>query len=180
VLAAGEGRRFGSEVKQLAELDGRPLLEHALIAVAGVEPRVVVLGHAAEDILAAVDLRGARPVVCADWAEGQSASVRAGVAALGEVDAALLLLGDMPRITRAAVEAVAAAPLDGVDAARASYGGRPGHPVLLGRGLLARTGELTGDAGFRKLLKGARIRGVEVGDQGDPVDVDTPEQLEAL
>jgi molybdenum cofactor cytidylyltransferase len=180
VLAAGEGRRFGTATKQLAKLDGRPLLEHALAAVAGLAPRVVVLGHAADEILAAADLHGARPVICAEWADGQSASVRAGVAALGEVDAALLLLGDMPRITREAVEAVAAAPLEGFGAARATYRGRPGHPVLLGRGLLARAGELTGDAGFRELLKGAAIREVEVGDLGDPVDVDTPEALAAL
>src|SRR6185437_10811575 len=46
VLAAGEGRRFGG-TKQLAELDGRPLLSYALAAVAGISPRVVVLGHAA-------------------------------------------------------------------------------------------------------------------------------------
>lgn len=141
---------------------------------------MVVLGHAAEEIRSAVDLQGARPVLCADWADGQAASVRAGIAALGDVDAALLLLGDMPRITREAVEAVASASLDGVDAARAAYGGRPGHPIKLGRGLLARAGELTGDAGFRELLKGAAIRDVEVGGLGDPADVDTPEGLDAL
>jgi molybdenum cofactor cytidylyltransferase len=179
VLAAGEGRRFGG-TKQLAPLHGRPLLEHALAAVTGLEPRVVVLGHAAEEILAAVDLQDARPVLCGDWGEGQSASVRTGIAALGDVDAALLVLGDQPRITRAAVDAVAAADLDGFDAARASYGGRPGHPVLLGRGLLDRAGELTGDAGFRDLLAGARIRDVEVGTLADPVDVDTPEALERV
>jgi CTP:molybdopterin cytidylyltransferase MocA len=148
--------------------------------VTGLSPRVVVLGHAADEILAAIDLQGARPVVCAAWADGQSASVRAGIAALGDVDAALLLLGDMPRISRSAVEAVAAAPLDGVDAARATYGGRPGHPVKLGRELLARAGELTGDAGFRDLLKGAAIRDVEVGGLGDPSDVDTPGDLEGV
>ena len=74
VLAAGEGRRFGG-TKQLAELDGRPLLSFALAAVAGISPRVVVLGHAADEVAAGVDLHGARPVVCADWAEGQAASL---------------------------------------------------------------------------------------------------------
>jgi CTP:molybdopterin cytidylyltransferase MocA len=148
--------------------------------VASLSPRVVVLGHAAEEILATVELQGALPVVCERWADGQSASVRAGIAALGDVDAAVLLLGDMPRISRAAVEAVAAADLEGVDAARATYAGRPGHPVKLGRGLLDRAGELTGDAGFRALLKGAAIREVEVGDLAEPADVDTPEALAAL
>ena len=153
VLAAGEGSRFGG-TKQLAPLGGRPLLEHALGAVAGLTPRVVVLGHEADAILAAVDLGGAAAVVCDGWAEGQAASLRCGVAALGEVDGVVVVLGDQPRITAAAVAAVAAAAAPGVVAARAAYGGRPGHPVLLGRPLLARVGELRGDVGFRDLLRG--------------------------
>jgi len=173
VLAAGAGSRFGA-TKQLAPLDGRPLLEHALAAVAGRTPRVVVLGHAADEILAAVDLHGAEPVIAADWAEGQSASLRAGVRALGDVDAAVVVLGDQPRLTREAVEAVAAAEAP----ARAAYHGTPGHPVLLDRALLDRAGELRGDTGFRDLLHG--VRSVEIGALADPVDVDTPEELGRL
>ncbi len=174
VLAAGAGTRFGEGTKQLAPLHGRPLLEHALAAVAGLTPRVVVLGHAAEEILAVADLQGATPVVAADWAEGQSASLRAGVAALGDVDAAVVVLGDQPRITRAAVDAIAAV----APPARATYGGRPGHPVLLDRALLDRAGELRGDTGFRDLLRD--VGGVEIGGLADPVDVDTPEELGRL
>ena len=185
VLAAGEGSRFGG-TKQLAELGGRPLLSYALAAVAALEPRVVVLGHEAEAILAAVSLQGARPVVCDDWQEGQSASLRAGIAALGDVDAAVVVLGDQPRITAAAVSAVVAAAATGgaatggAAAARASYGGRPGHPVLLGRPLLAHVGELRGDVGFRDLLSGEDVREVEVGGLADPVDIDTREELARL
>jgi molybdenum cofactor cytidylyltransferase len=177
VLAAGEGSRFGA-TKQLAPLAGRPLLEHALAAVAALSPRVVVLGHAAQEILAAVDLQGAEPVVCDGWREGQAASLRCGVAALGDVDAAVVVLGDQPRITPAAVDRVAAAA--GAEAARAAYAGRPGHPVLLGRGLLDRVGELRGDVGFRELLDGASIREVEVGGLADPTDIDTQEELARL
>jgi molybdenum cofactor cytidylyltransferase len=180
VLAAGGGSRFGG-TKQLAPLGGRPLLSYALGAVAGLSPRVVVLGHEAEAIRAAVPLQGARPVVCEAWREGQSASLRCGLEALGDVDAAVVVLGDQPRITRAAVDAVAAAGRGpGAAAARASYGGRPGHPVLLGRELLARAGELRGDIGFRDLLGGVEVQEVEVGGLADPVDVDTREELERL
>ena len=179
VLAAGEGSRFGG-TKQLADAGGRPLLEHALAAVAALEPRVVVLGHEAEAIAAAVDLQGARPVVCADWHEGQSASLRCGVAALGDVDGAVVVLGDQPRITAEAVAAVAGAPLGDAAAARATYGGRPGHPVLLGRGLLERAGELRGDVGFRDLLDSVRVKDIEVGGLADPVDIDTREELARL
>jgi molybdenum cofactor cytidylyltransferase len=177
VLAAGEGSRFGG-TKQLAEVAGRPLLEHALAAVAALEPRVVVLGHAADEILAAVDLQGAQPVVCDAWREGQSASLRCGIAALGEVDAAVVVLGDQPLIGADAVAAVVSAAGRGEEAVRAAYGGVPGHPVLLPRRLLERAGELRGDSGFRDLLQGARE--VDLTGLADPADVDTTEQLTRL
>jgi CTP:molybdopterin cytidylyltransferase MocA len=177
VLAAGAARRFGG-VKQLAEADGRPLLEHAALAVAGFSPRVVVLGHAAEEIRAIVDLHGATPALCRDWEDGQSASLRCGVAALGDVDAAVVVLADMPGITAAAVEAVVAGWDGTADAVRATYAGEPGHPVLLSRDLLDRAGELQGDVGFRPLLDGARVINVEAGHLADPADIDTREELE--
>ena len=175
VLAAGAGSRFGA-TKQLATLRGRPLLEHALAAVAAVSPRVVVLGHAAEEIRARVDLHGADAVACPDWEEGQSASLRCGLTALAGADEVLVVLGDQPGLTRTAVEALLAAGGD-EDAVRATYGGTPGHPVLLRRPLLDRAGDLRGDAGFRDLLADAWVRGVEVGHLADPDDVDTPADL---
>jgi CTP:molybdopterin cytidylyltransferase MocA len=144
--------------------------------VAALEPRVVVLGHAAEEILGAVDLQGAAPIVCEDWSEGQAASLRAGIRALDGVDAAVVVLGDQPRITAEAVAAVAAA----AGTARATYGGRPGHPVRLPRALLDRAGELHGDVGFREILEGEEVRDVEVGGLADPIDVDTREELAGL
>ena len=60
---------------------------------------------------------------------------------------------------------------------RAAYGGRTGHPVLLGRALLDRAGELRGDVGFRDLLAQADVRDVEVGGLADPSDIDTREEL---
>ena len=65
VLAAGAGTRFGGP-KQLAELDGRPLLEHALRAMTAspVGRVVVVLGALVEEVTASVDLHGAEPCTC--------------------------------------------------------------------------------------------------------------------
>ena len=101
ILAAGEGRRFGA-TKQLAELRGRPLLEYAvdsMLSVPAVWPVIVVLGHDSDAIRAGTDLGDARIVVCPDWHEGQAASLRCGIAALGPVDAAVIALGDQPFIT---------------------------------------------------------------------------------
>ena len=85
--------------KQLAELDGRPLLEHALRAMgrATVDRVVVVLGAAAEQIAASVDLHGAEPLVCERWDEGQSASLAFGLAELADCEAVVVTLGDQPR-----------------------------------------------------------------------------------
>jgi CTP:molybdopterin cytidylyltransferase MocA len=179
VLAAGEARRFGSP-KQLATLAGRPLLEHALISIssaAGIGPTVVVVGAHADEVLARVPLHGARAVRCEDWTEGQAASLRCGVAALAaDVDAVVVVLGDQPAVDPRAIERVIAAR-DGASAAvRASYGGRPGHPVLLERALFESVAGLRGDAGARPLLAAARI--VPCDGLGSDLDVDEPAQLE--
>jgi CTP:molybdopterin cytidylyltransferase MocA len=180
ILAAGAGRRFGS-AKQLATLDGRPLLEHALLAMAAaatIDRAVVVLGADADAVLAGVERHGAVPVICADWQEGQAASLRDGVAALaGSVEAIVVILGDQPAIDPRAIDRVTAAR-DGVSAAvRASYGGRPGHPVLLERSLFAAVGALRGDQGARSLLSGAAVRVVGCDGLGSDRDIDTVEQL---
>jgi molybdenum cofactor cytidylyltransferase len=178
VLAAGEGRRFGA-TKQLASLRGRPLLSHAVdhvLRVPAIDPVVVVLGHDAAAVRAGVpELAHVEVVVAEDWREGQAASVRAGVAALGDVDAAVVVLGDMPFVTPQVIAGVV--DLAGHAAARATYGGTPGHPVLLGRRLLDRVGELDGDTGFAPLLEGVRVKRFEAGHLADPTDIDTREEL---
>lgn len=180
VLAAGAARRFGSP-KQLATLDGRPLLEHALRAMAAatrVGPTVVVLGSNAEEIVGRVDLHGALAVICADWEEGQSASLRAGVAAFQEgVEAIVVTLGDQPEIDARAIDRVAAARAPAVVAVRATYGGRPGHPVLLEHDMFGALAGLRGDEGARNLFAGLSVALVDCDGLGSDLDVDTVGQL---
>jgi molybdenum cofactor cytidylyltransferase len=185
VLAAGGASRVGSP-KQLAELDGMPLLQHAVdavLAVPAIDPVVVVLGASAERVREAVSLRAARAVVCPDWAEGMAASLRCGVEAVGDAEWVVITLGDQPRVTpqviAAAVDRAVSAP-PGTVAVRATYDGAPGHPVALGRAMLPRLATLSGDAGARDLLDGADVMTFEAGRLCDPADVDTPEELEAL
>ncbi len=181
VLAAGAATRFGAP-KQLALLRGRPLLEHVLetLARAPLGRRVVVLGAEAERILAAVPLHGAEPVRCPDWPKGQAASLRAGLRALGPVEAAVVVLGDQPLLHPEAVARVIAARCGGADAVRAEYGGVAGHPVLLEGRVLPRVLALEGDLGARDLLRDLEVRAVPCAGLGRPDDVDTPEQLEVL
>lgn len=182
VLAAGAGRRFGGR-KQLALLEGRPLLSHALAAAGAIggDPIVVVLGAYAEEIEAAVDLGGAQVVRCADWERGRGASLRAGLTALpADVEAALITLGDEPYVSPAAASRLLTARRPGLAALRASYAGRPGHPVLVERQLFATLTDPAEDRKPGQVLKGAGAELVPCDDLGMSVDVDTPAQLAEL
>jgi len=182
VLAAGEGRRFGSP-KQLAVLDGRPLLEHALAGViaAGLDRVVVVLGSHADRVLAGVDLQGAEPVRCERWSEGQAASLACGLEHLAErpPEAVVVALGDQPGLAPAAIERVLGARGQ-APAVRATYGGAPGHPVVLEATLFPELRAATGEAGAREVLRTAGVRAVACDDLGGGADVDTPAHLTAL
>jgi molybdenum cofactor cytidylyltransferase len=180
VLAAGASTRFGAQ-KQLAELDGLPLLEHALRAMraAPVARVVVVLGSAADEIAARVNLHGAEPLVCARWEEGQSASLACGLAELADCEAVVVTLGDQPRISPDAIRRVVAGR-NGASAVRATYKGEPGHPVLLERDLFEPLRDVSGDKGARNLLLSVPVRDIPCDDLGGGEDVDTRAELDAL
>jgi CTP:molybdopterin cytidylyltransferase MocA len=159
------------------------LLEHAvetLRGVAAIERVAVVLGADADRVRAEADLSGVEIVVAEDWAEGIAASLRAGVAALADADAVLVTLADQPLLTRAAIEAVLAESGSDAPAARATYDGKPGHPVLIKRELYPEVAKLRGDAGARDLLTAHGAIEVECGELSRADDVDTPGDLEIV
>ena len=180
VLAAGAARRFGAP-KQLADLDGVPLLEHALrtMTSAPVGRVVVVLGAGADEVAAGVDLHGADPVVCGRWEEGQSASLACGLAELTGCEAVVVTLGDQPRVSPEAIRRVISAR-NGAAAVRATYNGNPGHPVLLERRLFEQLRNVSGDKGARNLLLSVNVLDLPCDDLGGGEDVDTPAELDAL
>jgi molybdenum cofactor cytidylyltransferase len=178
VLAAGGSSRLGRP-KQLLPLQGRPIVQHVVDAAlaAGLAEVVVVLGHAAEKVLAGLDLRPpARAVVNPDHAAGQSSSLRVGLRATGaDVSAAIVLLGDQPGIAVEAIRAVADAyERTGGPVVRAVYAGRPGHPVLFDRSVWPEVQAIEGDHGARDLLARHPDWIVEVPVEGErPADLDT-------
>jgi CTP:molybdopterin cytidylyltransferase MocA len=177
ILAAGAGTRFGSDPKLLAELGGRPLVEHAvraMIATPELERVVVVLGASADQVLAQVDFGRAEPVVCADWADGQSASLRCGLSALDRVEKVIVALGDEPLITSELIGRFRNEP----GGTRAAYDGRPGHPVVLGPEQINAIRGVTGDRGARDVLVGGPT--IECAQFASDADVDTPADLEAI
>jgi molybdenum cofactor cytidylyltransferase len=135
---------------------------------------VVVLGARAEQVRDGVSLGRAEAVLCPDWEEGQAASLRCGLRALHGAERVVVLLGDQPWVTAAAIARMASQP----PGTRAAYDGVPGHPVVLGGALATRALDLEGDAGARSLLRDARI--VECGDVADGRDVDTVGDLKEM
>jgi molybdenum cofactor cytidylyltransferase len=178
ILAAGGGTRFGNQPKLLAELNGRPLLEHAVraqCAVSELERIVVVLGAHADAIRDRVNFLRADVIVCDRWQDGQAASLRCGLEELRGAGRVIVTLGDEPLITSEVVASFVTAP----PGARAVYNGRPGHPVVLGPRHISRLMSLTGDRGARDLLgDGPQLELGAGGDVGR--DVDTTEDLEKM
>ena len=142
------------------------------------DPVLVVLGARAVDVWRQADLDGATVLANGDWETGMASSLRTGLEGLrgwpGRVDAALLLLVDMPGMTADAIRAVAghAAP----DAlAVATYDGVRGHPVLIGRDHWAGVIETaTGDEGARRYLAAHDVTEVDCTGLADPADLDVP------
>jgi CTP:molybdopterin cytidylyltransferase MocA len=182
VLAGGEGRRFGSP-KQLVRLRGRPLIEWAIepmLAAPGVDSVAVVLGAHFAAIRATAKLEPARAVVCEAWREGIAASLRCGLKEFGDAEAVAVTLADQPLITSEAISAVLGELDSGAVAARASYDGRPGHPVAISRSLFRAVEELRGDVGARDLLSASGVLEVECSHLCSDADVDRPEDLERV
>lgn len=186
VLAAGLGRRFGAMPKGLARFDGVPLVRRAaLTALASrAEPVLVVLGHEADALAAVLADLPVRRVDCPDYADGLSASLKAGFAALPtQTRAAVVCLADMPLVGAGVIDALIDAHGARPDAAAIVpvHDGERGNPVLLTRRLAPDIARLAGDRGAGPILRG-RTDVVDLPWSDDTIlcDADTPERLAAL
>lgn len=187
LLAAGAGSRMGRPKALVHDEAGSWLVRGVeTLVVGGCAGVTVVLGARADDARALLDgLAGheVRVVVADDWARGMSASLRTGLESLGadgpgSAEAALVHLVDLPDVGPEVVARLVAASVGAGDPnaalARATYDGRPGHPVLIGRdhwdGVL---GSLAGDEGARGYLGAHAPAYVECGDLATGRDVDS-------
>jgi molybdenum cofactor cytidylyltransferase len=135
VLAAGLSSRMG-RFKLLLPWQGGTVIGRVVrtLEEAGLEEIVVVTGHRAGEVTAALAGTRARTVLNPDYAAGEMlSSVQVGLRALGpDADAALLCLGDQPQMEAGVVRAVLAAG-DGKSVVIPSYRMHAGHPILLPR-----------------------------------------------
>lgn len=179
VLAAGSSSRLG-QPKQLAPIAGRPALAYTLDALRAsrVDRIMLVLGHAADEIAAALDLTDITVVRNDAYAEGQSTSVRAGVKSLGDdVAAALMVVGDQPLLAPTVVDAILRAyEQTGGPLIVPVYDGEWGNPVLLARATWLLLENLKGDTGARPILRKHMDMVLEVPVPGSLLDdIDTPD-----
>jgi len=176
ILAAGASSRFGSP-KQLARVGGRTTLEIvAQVATnAGLAPVIVVVSPTLTVPANVV------PVINDAPSEGMSQSLRLGLAAVpAEADAAMVLLGDQPTVSRDTLTAILDAARGDRPVVAARAHGRIGPPVLLLREAFGLATEVSGDEGLRVILAQHPELVTEVDVKEHALDVDTPEDLAAL
>ena len=187
VLAAGRSSRMGSANKLLADVGGLPMVRRAVEeAIASqAKPVIVVTGNEQGKMQAA--LRGCKVTFVhnASFAEGMSTSLQTGLAALpANVDGVLVCLGDMPRVTAAALDRLIAvfSPLEGRAICVPTWNGKRGNPVLWDRRFFPAMAELAGDVGAKHLIGEHADLVAEVAMSDDAVltDIDTPDALAAL
>ena len=182
ILSAGESSRFGGAPKALLPVAGvtsvRRLVE--LSHESGLDPVYVVVGPHAGPI--AHELRGldAELVDSPHWQEGRTASVQAGLRALGSDRDVLLWPVDHPFVARTTVESLLRArdsDLLGVWFIP-TFEGRGGHPVLWRTAVRADILDLRPDAPLRSLLPefGPQVSRIPVDDPGVIANVDTPDE----
>jgi molybdenum cofactor cytidylyltransferase len=178
VLAAGSGTRFGSN-KLSAPFRGEPLIHHAIRAArAAPVERVIVV---CSPVLQLGEWKGPPPVEVVRVASSAlSESLKAGIAAAGEAEGALVFLGDMPLVPHDLAARLAQALGDSF-AAVPRHDGKIGHPVLLARRAFGEIARLQGDQGAGKLLRSRNdLAFVDCTARGIHLDVDRAEDLVRL
>lgn len=186
VLAAGGSSRMGRP-KQLEKWGDTTLLGHVVERARSlpVDEIWVVLGHAADEIVATVDLTDCGVVENPEWEEGIASSIRVGLDALlqkSRVEAVLILIGDQPNLDLdLAGEVIERFAGSSAPVVIPKYRYTWGNPVLVDRSLWTRIMSLEGDQGAQRLFKAHPEWVDEVWtDQRPPRDVDTPSDLAEL
>ncbi|WP_107766644.1 nucleotidyltransferase family protein [Nocardioides terrigena] len=176
LLAAGAGRRMGTPKALVHDADGTSWLQRSARALldGGCAPVLVVLGAGAEEAFTLLADLPVEAVVADDWDEGMGASLRAGLLAVGDTDAVLVSLVDLPDVGAPVVARVLEAGTGRAVLARSAYDGEAGHPVLLGADHLAPlVAALHGDVGAKPYLAAHEVTLVECGDLATGADRDT-------
>ncbi len=184
VLAAGHSSRMGQENKLLIRIDGQPMIARVAgqIAAAGLDPCIVVTGHEADAVRAALAETNITLAHNSDYAQGLSGSLRTGLQALPKnVDGVLVCLGDMPDVRAAHLQKLIAAfdPVEGRAICVPTFQGKRGNPVLFGAQFFVEMMMVAGDTGAKHLIgeHGDLVCEVAMDDAAILLDLDTPQAM---
>jgi molybdenum cofactor cytidylyltransferase len=199
LLAAGQSRRMGGPNKLLALIPGSsprtgsspgtgtPMVFRVAqrLLASRARPIIAVLGNCADEVDAALGPLPVERVRNPDFAQGLSTSLKCGLAALpGDLDGALVCLGDMPLVAGRHIDRLIAAfnPLEGRAIIVPTRRGKRGNPVLWASRFFPEMAQILGDVGARHLIgeHAELVAEVEMEDDAILVDIDTPEALAAL
>lgn len=185
VLAAGRSSRMGAH-KLLLPLGERPLIAHAVVAAcaSSANPVLVVLGHDAERVAAALPPGRQQIVVNPNYQEGMATSLRTGLMALPpETQGVLVLLGDQPLFTLDLIEQMLeAARQSPASILAACYGGRRGNPVYFPGVYFDELKNVTGDEGGRSVIQHHpdSLRLVDIANVDAVLDADAPDDYQQI
>jgi molybdenum cofactor cytidylyltransferase len=188
LLAAGASRRMGSGLnKLLIEVDGIPLVRRLVDRIRRVVdgPMVVVTGHEARQVSAALDGISLHIVFNPKWESGMGSSLAVGARTLDgprEIGGLLVCLGDLPSLVSEDIGEVVSAfrRVGGERVTVPEFEGRRGHPVLFPWKFRDALSELKGDQGARGLIQASDPLVVETVGPGVCRDLDQPEDLEGF
>ena len=179
ILAAGAASRFGS-LKQLALIDGKPMLQHCIDTANSLFPDAVytVLGNQSQQVIDGIS--GTHVIINPQWQRGLGSSIAVGVSYLKDkVDAILVLLADQPRIKVDYLERLVAL-FEGQHVACSQYSSHLGIPAIFGKSYFNALMNLSGDKGGKALLESIRPapKSLALGDFA--ADIDYPKDLTAF
>ena len=188
VLGAGRSRRMAPHNKLLiADKTGKAMIARVVdnVLSSKARPVLVVTGHQPKDVEHALGGRPVRFAHADSYAEGLSASLKAGIAAVPpEAAAALVCLGDMPLVTGRMIDRLLEAyrPAQGHRIVLPTFRGKQGNPMIWDRSFFQEIMQIDGDSGARFLVGKHRDAVVEVEMADDAVlrDFDTAESLSSL
>lgn len=180
LLAAGRGRRFGSD-KLLHPLDdGVPLAVHAARALKAALPRsTAVVDANNNELIESLQQEGLSVVLNRDPECGMGHSIAAGVSAEIGADGWVIALADMPWLKAQTILSVANGLHEANTICAPRYQGRRGHPVGFGKAYRQSLQTLSGDEGARSIIATNRreLLLFDTADSGVVRDVDYPQDL---
>ena len=160
IPAAGEGKRFTSGIKQLAAIDGKPLLQTVLENVITPDSyhTIVVLGAHRKDVKPVISLLPVHIAINENWQSGLSSSINIGVEAVKtcypETQGILILLGDQWKVTREQLGILLETSLEHPEKIIATdYSGTGGVPAFFPLKFWPLLQGLEGDTGAKELIR---------------------------